>query len=131
MSVDINDWTTNELKKIIRLLVDKNYKPLNDYLLNACLEEENNIENFLTWLRDYCNRPEGERVITYPPDDTYRDGSIINERPQKYCKKAKREFWGCFDLWVDGERSDLTLEYEIEYYNDDDIRFYMCDIHVM
>lgn len=31
----------------------------------------------------------------------------------------------------DGEKSDLTLNCDVEYYSDDDLRVYLYDLHVL
>jgi len=128
--MNIEVWTTTKLKKIMRLLANRNYEPLSIYLE----ENVNDIDNFLMWVHDYCDCPDGKKIVTYPPDDIFHNGNSrnsINERAKEHCKKGLREFWGCFDLWVDNEESDLTLEYEVVYLSDNDIRFYMSNIHVL
>ena len=129
MEFDVERWITDKLKMIMRLLADKNYEPLTYYLESAYLEKHD-VDNFLMWLYDYCDSHDGKRLVTYPPDNVFHSGSKMFERESEYCTKGNREFWGCFNLWIDGEESDLTLEYEVKF-NDNDIRFYMHNIHVM
>ena len=128
--MNIEKWITAKLKEIMCLLADSNYEPLSIYLE----ENTSDISNFLMWVRDYCDSPDGKKFVTYPPDNIFHNGNCrnsINERAKEHCKKGLREFWGCFNLWVDNEESDLTLEYEVVYLGDDDIRFYMNSIHVL
>ena len=128
--MNIEKWIKVKLKEIMHLLADSNYESLRVYLE----ENVNDISNFLMWVHDYCDCPDGKKFVTYPPDDIFHNGSRHNcliERATEHCKKGLREFWGCFNLWVDNQESDLTLEYEIIYLGDNDIRFYMRNIHVL
>jgi hypothetical protein len=129
-NLNIERWITAKLKEIMRLLADKNYEPLSIYLN----ENTSDVNNFLMYLNDYCDCPDGRKSVTFPPDYIFLNRNSRNsiiERAKEHCKKGLREFWGCFDLWVDNEESDLTLEYEVVYFGDNDIQFYMNSIHVM
>jgi hypothetical protein len=55
----------------------------------------------------------------------------INFHEIKNPTLTNREFSVIFDLWIDNERSDLTLECDVEYYGTQDIRVYLYDLHVL
>jgi len=123
MNLDIEKWIENKMRHISFLFSNKDYLALSDYL-----EYGNAIEDFLMWLDDYCIYPNYEKVVTMPPEDEFCKIDII-ERVMN--KKAVREYHVLFTLWIDGEKSDLTLDCDVEYYDDNDIRFYMRDLHIM
>ena len=95
------------------------------------MENGVDVDGFLLWLRDYCTSPDlvdFERFVTMPPDEAFDNLELI-ERTKPI--KANREFCGVFNLWVDGEESDLSLEYEVEYYDINNWSFRLHDLHVM
>jgi hypothetical protein len=124
--MEIEKLIAGRLKHIISLFVNKEYNELSAYL-----ESGVDVNDFLLWLKDYCTAPDitdVEIFVTMPPDEVFDNLALIEvTKPVK----ANREFVGIFDLWVDGEKSDLSLEYKIEYYDNNNWHIRLHDLHVM
>ena len=104
----------NETERIVELLVKGDYKTLLKLDSNNKLTEDE-IKRIIL---DYGG------ILTMPPKEAYDTVGIIEIDFQK-------EVLIHFDLWIDNERSDLTLIYEFLKIDDHTYVFGIEDIHVL
>lgn len=91
------------LKEIVKELVNENYnklKQLNKIGVLKPEEVKNAVDEYLL---------ENEK-LTLPPDEVFKNDVKIIEIANP--KKHKKEFGVFLDLWVNNEKSDLTLHSE-------------------
>lgn len=109
------------LKELIDNLLNKDYRKIIENKQNGRLSEEE-ISRAIYEYSQYWN---SEGLITIPPEYEFEKLDLINITHQPV-------FVLHFDLWVNGEKSDLTLICEIEIDKLNNIvRFEIDDIHVM
>jgi hypothetical protein len=122
----MNDYNIirDKLIDIIHLFVIRDYETLAaKYLLDS-----RDINDFVRALNEYWEFWDHEGIVTTPPKEEFMTLDIIEvNKPVK----AGKEFSLLFDLWINGEKSDLTLDCNVEYYSDDDLRIYLYDLHVL
>ncbi|MBE6069615.1 MAG: hypothetical protein E7211_18285 [Clostridium lundense] len=109
------------LKELIDNLINKDYRRIIDNQQNGRLSEE----EMSRAIYEYSECWDAEGLITMPPNSEFEKLDLINitNRPVYVLH---------FDLWVNGEKSDLTLICEIEIDKLNNIvRFEIDDIHVM
>lgn len=104
------------LKSLVTLLVDSKYAEVVAQNRNGRLSESE-IEEAL---KDYPGN------ITLPPDSAY-DRVIIYDIYDKSIDARKIEF----DLWYDGEASDLTLSADVHRGKSGEFEISIDDIHVL
>ena len=59
----------------------------------------------------------------YPPDEDYKNINIIEVEDEP-------EYFIEYELWVDGEKSDLTLSCTVQFI-EDEVRIMIENIHVL
>lgn len=122
--MELKDTIKQEIINIYKLFVFKGYETLK----KRYLSDDREIEDFIRALHEYWEFWEEEGTVTMPSIDEFNNIEIIEiDTP----RNALREFNVTFDFWINDEKSDLTLECYIEYYNQDDMRAYLYDLHVM
>lgn len=120
--MELKDTIKQEIIDIYKLFVFKGYETLK----KRYLSDDREIEDFIRGLNEYWEFWEEEGTVTMPSIDEFNNIEIIEiDTP----KNALREFNVTFDFWINGEKSDLTLECYIEYYNQEDMRVYLSDVY--
>ena len=61
--------------------------------------------------------------LTIPPDEDYKNINIIEVEDEP-------EYFIEYELWVDGEKSDLTLGCTVQF-TEDEVRITIENIHVL
>jgi hypothetical protein len=61
--------------------------------------------------------------LTIPPDEDYKNINIIEVEDEP-------EYFIEYELWVDGEKSDLTLSCTVQF-TEDEVRIMIENIHVL
>jgi hypothetical protein len=122
--MDIEQIIKCEVKKIIELFVNKDYIALKESYLAA----DRDIDDFISALNEYWQFWDHEGFVTMAPDEEFENIEII-ERANP--SKAVREFSVTFDFWIEEERSDLTLDCDVEYHGGENIDIYLYDLHVL
>jgi hypothetical protein len=109
------------LEELINNLVNKDYRKIIENKQNGRLSEEE-ISRTIYEYSEYWNT---EGLITMPPKSEFEKLDLIKITNQPV-------YILHFDLWVNGEKSDLTLicEIEIDELNNV-VRFEIDDLHVM
>ena len=74
-------------------------------------------EDLKELVEDYGGR------LTIPPDEDYKNINIIEV-------EYETEYFIEYELWVDGEKSDLTLSCTVQFI-EDDVRIMIENIHVL
>ncbi|MDF2881041.1 MAG: hypothetical protein K0R54_1598 [Clostridiaceae bacterium] len=109
------------LIRLIKNLANKNYEQIIIDKQNGRLSEEDIIQSIYKYSEDWNI----EALITMPPKNEFDKLDLIKITHSP-------EYVLHFDLWINGEKSDLTLICEIEVDQlDNIIRFEIDDIHVM
>lgn len=106
-----------EVKKIIKLLVEKNYEHLaDDNMLGELSGEEVKLA-----IQEY-----GEE-ITLPPDIENMNMDIFQIKKDGFPKEYSID---C-DLWINNQRSDLTLSCEAKIFENGTSMVNIYSIHVL
>lgn len=122
--LNIEELIKSEIKNIVRLFVDKDYITLNDIYMYR----ERDIEDFIRSLNEYWQYWDHEGIVTMPPDEEFEKVDIFEiAKPNS----KSRKFSITFDFWIDGERSDLTLDCDGEYNGGENLKLYLYDLHVL
>lgn len=122
--MDIEQLIKDKMRDIVSLFVIKDYETLK----KRYLPEENEIGDFIRALNEYLEFGEHEGIVSMPPDEEFEKVDIVEiTKPTK----ALREFSIIFDLWIDGAKSDLTLDCDAEYYGGENLKVYLYDLHVL
>ncbi|MBE6066245.1 MAG: hypothetical protein E7211_00895 [Clostridium lundense] len=109
------------LKELIDNLINKDYTRIIENKQNGRLSEE----EISRAIYEYSRYWDIEGLITMPPKSEFEKLDLIKiTYPPVYVLH--------FDLWINGEKSDLTLicDIEIDKFNNI-VRFEIDDIHVM
>lgn len=114
----MNKKMVEQLKQLVIDLVDANYDQIVLCGKNGRLTREE-IENEITM---YPGQ------ITAPHENAYHDLDLYEI---KNSDGSIREWSVDFDLWFDGERSDLTLQASLVKTNEGEYIIGIDDIHVM
>ena len=120
--MNIEDKIKVGLREIILELVNGNYHKLKQLDKMGVLTPEEihyAIDEYLI---------ENEK-LTFPPDEAFQNEVKMIEvvHPRKY----KREFGVLMDLWVNDQKSDLTLEADAWEDEKGEVNVSIYDIHVM
>ncbi|KNY25928.1 hypothetical protein Bccel_1188 [Pseudobacteroides cellulosolvens ATCC 35603 = DSM 2933] len=92
------------------------------------LPKERDINDFVRSLNEFLEFGDHEGIVSMPADEEFNKMDIIEiSNPTR----AVREFSVIFDLWIDGLKSDLTLECDVEFYSDTNTKVYLYDLHVL
>lgn len=119
--VTLEDSIRTLLEELINNFVNKDYRKIIENKQNGRLSEEE-ISRTIYEYSEYWNT---EGLITMPPKSEFEKLDLIKITNQPV-------YILHFDLWVNGEKSDLTLicEIEIDKLNNV-VRFEIDDLHVM
>jgi hypothetical protein len=114
----------SKVKEVVELLVNKDYESLAKRGYISVL----GIPDIKRVIFEYSEFWAHEGVLTVPPPDDFNNIGIIEiSRPQR----AFKEFHVDYDLWIDGKRSDLTLQCDAEVDRSGQVSIRLNDLHVM
>ena len=119
--MSIDEKIKEGLKEIVKELVNENYnklKQLNKLGVLKPEEVKNAVEEYLI----------GDEKLTLPPEEVFKNDVKIVEITNP--KKHKREFGVFLDLWVNNEKSDLTLHSEAWEDEKDEVYLSLYEIRV-
>ena len=102
------------LRHVNQLLVEKKY----DQLYEENFDKEGNFEGLWLNIEEYGGQ------ITSPPEEALNDPKFIDIYEDD--NDASIEF----DLWIDGEESDLTLSLKVIRKESDTYQFDIVEIHI-
>lgn len=112
------------LQDAIKLIIDKQYIDFTEkYLSKEYIAAGG---DFFVWLKDYCIRDSSERFVTMPPDTAFeRENMHI-----MYFTFSDHYYCVDFDLWIDGEQSDITLQCTFDF-RETEPKITYDDLHVL